>query len=289
MIILFLANKEACVLVPSTELQNNFGKYLELCKKEQVIITKNGKKRALLMHWPHDTPAEPVPAYATDDSAGQSPGSDRPEGAASDLPESMGPDFPPGRVSYREFLELTEKSEQRYELIDGVVYMLATPVFHHQAALGRLHLLMVEYLGGEGDCTAVLAPFDIRLIRESVRQERETDENDLNIVQPDLVVICDYRKDLNAQDQYWGVPDLAIEILSASSRSKDSIRKVDLYMESGVQECWITDPLNRTVTIHVFREFDLSESRIATADRPAESARFPGLLVEVERVFGRDE
>ncbi|MCA1755184.1 MAG: type II toxin-antitoxin system Phd/YefM family antitoxin [Spirochaeta sp.] len=278
------------MLVPSTELQNNFGKYLELCRKQQVIITKNGKKRALLMYWPHDVQnspedahnsaaAEPVPAYSTED-AGDPGERDDPS------PKSARPQ---GWVSYREFLELTGNSEQRYELIDGVVYMLAAPVFRHQAALGRLYLIMVEYLGESRDCTAVLAPFDIRLTRETLRQERETGEDDLNIVQPDLVAVCDYRKDLNAEDQYWGVPELAIEILSPSSRSKDSIKKVDLYMESGIRECWIVDPLNRTLSIHVFRDLELAETRIATAGRPAESDRFPGLVVEVERVFGQDE
>ncbi len=115
------------------------------------------------------------------------------------------------------------------------------------------------------------------------------DEDDLNVVQPDLVVICDYRKDLNEEDQYWGVPDLAVEILSPSSRSKDSIKKVDLYMESGIKECWIVDPQNRTVTIHSFQAFELVESRIATAGSPTESVCFPGLMVEVERVIGREE
>jgi Uma2 family endonuclease len=60
---------------------------------------------------------------------------------------------------------------------------------------------------------------------------------------------------------------------------------MDLYMESGIAECWIVDPVNRSVTIHVFRDFELVESRLAIDGRPAESARFPGLIVEVERVF----
>ncbi len=276
------------MLVPSTEVQNNFGKYLDLCRREQVIITKNGRKRAILMYWPHDTPEEevrePETAYGPGHNAERLPGEPGTPDAANDAGSR-----PPGRVSYREFLELTESSEQRYELIDGVVYMLAAPVFRHQKTLGFLYRLLVEHLGDSETCTPVLAPFDIRLIREPIRRERETHEDDLNVVQPDLVVICDYRKDLDEKDRYWGVPNLAIEILSPSSRSKDCIKKVDLYMESGIGECWIVDPLNRTVTIHVFRDFQLTESRIALTGRPAESARFPGLVVDVERVFGGDE
>jgi Uma2 family endonuclease len=269
------------MIIPSTEIQNNFGKYLDLCRHEQIIITRNGRKRALLMHWPHDVPEEevrePEPAYAA--GPGDEGDSDAPQGSSDGVRNSA------SRVSYREFLELTENSEQRYELIDGVVYMMAAPVFRHQTTLGLLHLLMVDFLSDSDSCTPVLAPFDIRLVREPVRRKREPNEDDLNVVQPDLVVICDYRKDLNEKDQYWGVPDLAIEILSPSSRSKDSIKKVDLYMESGIKECWIVDPVNRTVTIHAFQEFELVESRMVTEGRPAESVHFPGLMVEIERVF----
>ncbi|MFW5643304.1 MAG: Uma2 family endonuclease [Alkalispirochaeta sp.] len=75
-------------------------------------------------------------------------------------------------------------------------------------------------------------------------------------------------------------------MLSPGSRSKDCIRKADLYMESGVREYWIVDPVNTTVTIHVFGDYELTESRIAHPGRSTESVRFPGLVVEVERVFG---
>ncbi len=276
------------MIVPSTEMQNNFGKYLDLCRNEQIIITRNGRKRALLVHWPHDTREEevrePEAAYAA--GPGDTHNHAAAGGTGVDQEASDSTSGTSNRVSYREFLELTENSEQRYELIDGVVYMLAAPVFRHQKTLGLLHLLLVDFIGDSDTCTPVLAPFDIRLVRETVRRKREPNEDDLNVVQPDLVVICDYRKDLNEKDQYWGVPDLAIEILSPSSRSKDSIKKVDLYMESGIRECWIVDPVNRSVTVHVFEDFELVESRTAMEGRPAESVCFPGLMVEVERVFG---
>ena len=55
--------------VSSTLFQNNFGKYLDLCERENVIITKNGKKRAMLLHYPrnHDgfEAGEPIAGYGT--------------------------------------------------------------------------------------------------------------------------------------------------------------------------------------------------------------------------------
>jgi prevent-host-death family protein len=37
------------MLVNSTEVQNNFGKYLDLAEQEEIIITKNGKPAARLV------------------------------------------------------------------------------------------------------------------------------------------------------------------------------------------------------------------------------------------------
>ncbi|HBI56044.1 MAG TPA: prevent-host-death protein, partial [Firmicutes bacterium] len=37
------------MIVTTTDLQNSFGKYLQLCQNEEVIITKNGKKVAKLL------------------------------------------------------------------------------------------------------------------------------------------------------------------------------------------------------------------------------------------------
>jgi len=37
------------MVVSSTEVQNNFGKYLELAKGQEIIITKNGSPKARLV------------------------------------------------------------------------------------------------------------------------------------------------------------------------------------------------------------------------------------------------
>lgn len=82
-----LAKKEEEVVVSSTVFQNNVGAYLELCTKENIIITKNGKKRAVLLHYPrnHDglEAGEPAADYGTSPPAetgglgGGSEGSDQ--------------------------------------------------------------------------------------------------------------------------------------------------------------------------------------------------------------------
>jgi prevent-host-death family protein len=37
------------MIVPSTEVQNNFGKYIELALEQEIVITKNGTPIARLL------------------------------------------------------------------------------------------------------------------------------------------------------------------------------------------------------------------------------------------------
>ena len=76
------------------------------------------------------------------------------------------------------------------------------------------------------------APFDVRL-----PQGEEKDEEIDNVVQPDLVVICD-RSKIDKRG-CKGAPDLIIEILSYSTAKKDLNEKFNLYQQAGVKEYWI--------------------------------------------------
>ena len=250
--------------VSATEVQNNFGKYLKLCKTENVIITRNGKKQAMLLYFPRNyegfEAGEPFADYGT------SPRKEE-------------------YVSYKQFLEMTEKSENRYELIDGVVYLLASPSFTHQRILGELYTSFREHLNNQAKCDAFMAPFDIKLIRQNIKLLREETEDDINVVQPDLIVLCDYMKDINEKDRYQGTPTLAVEILSPSTRSKDRVKKLDLYMESGIEEFWIVDPKTESVMVYSFNEGELDRDAFYTSGQTAESIRFPGLSVLLDKLF----
>ncbi len=264
--------------VSATEVQNNFGKYLKLCKIENVIITRNGKKQALLLYFPRNSDGfeagEPFVDYGT---------SPRLHGRAANLFATS-----PRKeeyISYKQFLEMTEKSENRYELIDGVVYLLASPSFTHQRILGELYFLFREYLVKDDSCDSFLAPFDIKLIRQNIKLLREENEDDINVVQPDLIVLCNYLDEINEKDKYQGTPTLVVEILSPSTRSKDRVKKLDLYMESGIKEYWIIDPKTKTVMVYSYKEGELDKDALYTAEQTAESIHFPGLSVPLDKLF----
>ena len=130
--------------------------------------------------------------------------------------------------------------ERRVELIDGVFYDMSAPTIEHQTILGDMHLLFRECADQHGmPCHVLLSPLDVRL-----------DKDDYTMVQPDLVVFC---HDYDIHDRYYeGAPDLLVEILSPSTRSKDLLLKLNKYSNAGVREYWIVDPKYRTVTVHYF-------------------------------------
>ena len=132
--------------------------------------------------------------------------------------------------------------ERRVELIDGVFYDMSAPAVIHQKILGELHILFRECMDAhEGECEVYLSPCDVRL-----------DCDNKTMVQPDLLVICG-PYDLGAK-RFEGAPDLVLEILSPSTRSKDMLLKLYKYQNAGVKEYWIVDPDRETVMVYYFRD-----------------------------------
>jgi len=242
--------------VNSTELQNNFGKYLMLATREDIIITRNGTEIAKLS------------ALGNTDAE---------YGVESEIVKENAEDYRYGgrKASYEEFLELSQNSKERYEYIDGEIYLLASPKTAHQRALTELFGIFYNYFQGK-KCTPMVAPYDITLKRNP--------EN-INVVQPDVMVICDLEENLNENDYYMGVPALVVEILSAGTRGKDLIKKLDLYTSCGVREYWIVNPLNSEATVYLFEDQDISNSITYRKSETMQSFVFPGLSAELDRIF----
>ncbi|WP_197081162.1 Uma2 family endonuclease [Gordoniibacillus kamchatkensis] len=172
-------------------------------------------------------------------------------------------------------MELTRDSEERYEYIDGEIYLLASPKTAHQIALTELFGLFYIWFQGS-KCTPIVAPYDITLYRSAEK---------INVVQPDIMVICDLEEHLGEDDYYKGVPALVVEIISEGTRSKDMIKKLDLYMSCGVKEYWIVNPLSREIAVYYFEDCEFSKTATYKKNESAQSFLFVGLTAELDRIF----
>jgi len=141
--------------------------------------------------------------------------------------------------------------DRRVELIDGVIYDMGDPSLSHQRILGDLFVLFRECASKHNmPCEVYLSPCDVRL-----------DKDNYTMVQPDLLVICGEYDENGIL--YEGAPELVVEILSPSSRSKDMVLKLYKYQNAGVKEYWIIDPKHRTVYIHQFSDEDYAPKQYA--------------------------
>jgi Uma2 family endonuclease len=95
-----------------------------------------------------------------------------------------------------------------------------------------------------------------------VRLNADTYDN--TVVQPDLVVVCDKSK---LDDKGCvGAPDMVIEILSPSTEEYDKVEKFDQYLQAGVREYWIVDPVSKTVMVNILDDKKYYSATYAETD-----------------------
>lgn len=239
--------------VPSTEVQNNFGKYIKIASElEDVIITRQGKEVAKLV------PCEDRLMLA--------------EEAVNYVMNSN------HKMSYEQFLGYVGKTDARYELIDGEVFLLASPGFMHQKVIAKLLAGMFVWFEGK-KCMPLTAPFDITL---------ERSKDNICVVQPDIIVICDADK-VDAKDRYKGVPAIAVEVLSQSTKSRDMVKKLDLYMQTGIREYWIVDTNKKEVYVYSFGknsgEYYINNYETFKSGEQIQSKAFKGLQIAIDELF----
>ncbi|MCB6992974.1 Uma2 family endonuclease [bacterium 210820-DFI.6.37] len=131
--------------------------------------------------------------------------------------------------------------DARAELIDGVLIFMDAPTVTHQSVIGDLYYFIRHYIKTKkGPCKVLLSPLEVRL-----------NEDDRTILQPDLVILCDPKK--NDGRRINGAPDFIAEVVSSSSRKRDYLIKLNKYWTAGVKEYWIIDPKKQTVTVYRFQ------------------------------------
>lgn len=182
------------------------------------------------------------------------------------------------RFTYGDYLEWPD--DERWELIDGVPYnMTPAPSRRHQQMSGELVRQIGNFLR-DHNCEGYAAPFDVRL-----PEADELDEDVTNVVQPDIVVVCDVDKldDRGCR----GAPDFIIEIVSPSTAAKDQIEKPALYERSGVKEYWVVHPTDNLVTIRLLQQDGRYGVPVILEGKGCVEVRtLPGLLLDLNRVFG---
>ncbi|HBQ63861.1 MAG TPA: prevent-host-death protein [Clostridiales bacterium] len=243
------------MIATASDMKNNFGQYLKKVTEadEEIIITKNNIRVARLVPYVSDIEKY----YTVKESA-------------------VKYDYHMKTVSYEEFMEIYEKSNTRMEFLNGEIIVMGSPDIDHQALLGSLYTLFSEYFKSK-KCRPFMAPFDVHFRKKDIR--------DPDVLQPDLIVLCDLEDNINEKRRYTGTPSLTLEILSSNTGSIDMVYKLNTYMMSGVSEYWIVDGKNRRITVYTFADLQVEKMEVYKSGETAASIAFEGLKVEVGRLF----
>jgi Uma2 family endonuclease len=127
----------------------------------------------------------------------------------------------------------------QYEIIDGELFVSRRPHLHHSEMIVILASTLypiVRELGGK-----VLAV-------PGIVWGTEIEDN----VVSDLAVILPDRLHLATGPALSGTPNIAIEIVSESTRTVDYVQKRYLYERTGAQEYWTVDRFETCVQVWSF-------------------------------------
>lgn len=181
---------------------------------------------------------------------------------------------PPRRATLAD-LANTPDDGRRYELIDGELIVSAAPSWQHQAVVNELQFLLNVWTREHRLGAVRAAPVDVVL-----------DDAAPTAVQPDIVYASRSLLGSVRDGRFYGSPDLVVEVLSPTSRTYDTVRKLFVYARAGVPEYWIANPEARTIDIHTLQGGEYvtpapdSDGRIA-------STVLPGLIIDPITIFAQ--
>ncbi|WP_183095571.1 Uma2 family endonuclease [Nocardioides stalactiti] len=176
--------------------------------------------------------------------------------------------LPPRREFTYADLELMPDDGRRYEIIDGVLIVSASPDPIHQRVIRKL-LLELSPLVPDG-VEPFFAPLDVKLAEDTV-------------LIPDLLLA---RQEDLTRRFHEGAPLLAVEVLSPSTRNIDLTLKKARLEQAACQHYWVVDPGKPSIT--AWELVDGSYVEVGTAlgegtlaiERPVRIELTPARLIE---------
>jgi len=157
------------------------------------------------------------------------------------------------------------------DLIDGAIYMASPDTRTNDRLAGFLSRLLGCYCDATGAGEVFGSRFSFVLSPHRAPE-------------PDVAFVAKRRLHLVSERDMQGGPDVAVEVVSRDSRSRDYVDKKALYQEAGVPEYWLIDPIQRRAEF-----FRLKSRRYELVplehNRIFRSEAVPGFYLDVEWLF----
>ena len=180
-----------------------------------------------------------------------------------------------GPYTWRDFVELDEDDPR--ELLDGHFVEIEVPTWTHERIVAALITILTQWAWSRKAGQVLASGYRLRI------DERRG-------IMPDVQF---YRRGNPPAGQETGLehgrPDLVVEVISPSSRSKDSVRKLYDYAAIGVPEYWLLDPEPRTLERLVLREGVYSIVEAVEGEALFQPEGFEGLELDLGRLWNVPE
>ena|SRR5579859_1057651 len=172
-------------------------------------------------------------------------------------------------------LELMPEDDNRYEIVDGELYVSKQPDLHHQIVCGNIFTILGRWNEQTGKGIAIFNPGVIFT-------------ND-NAVVPDVVWIS-YELLATAQQadgKLHSCPELVIEVLSPGSDNgrRDRELKLKLYSRRNAKEYWIVNWRERTLEVYRRENAELQLVKTLDETNVLETPLLPGFSCKVGNLF----
>lgn len=189
--------------------------------------------------------------------------------------------FTPGQ--FRTWAERRPADDRnRYELLDGRIAVTPPPGWPHSRIAARMacRLLLHVEKGRLGEVLESSAGYDLPTG---------------DCVQPDVSFFSNETlrsgpAPVEGKSLAFA-PNLAVGVLSPSTRRRDRTEKREIYERNGVAEYWVVDPVARSVTIFAREEPGTGGTTsgfgpgAAWKSGPAPSRLLPGIDLTIEQIF----
>ncbi|MEP7294417.1 MAG: Uma2 family endonuclease [Chloroflexota bacterium] len=141
-----------------------------------------------------------------------------------------------GNWTYNDWENLPDDGN-RYEIIEGVIYVTTAPSNFHQWIISRL----ITYVGVPADQHGLAfwstAPHGVLMPGSDP-------------VQPDFMIILKEHASIIRDRRIHGVPDLIVEVISPGSAAYDEGVKLEAYANAGVPEYAVINPATRKLRLY---------------------------------------
>lgn len=162
----------------------------------------------------------------------------------------------------------------RYEIIEGELFVSRSPFLTHQRVSGNLFVRISNCLT-QNPIGEVLATPGVIF-------------SEFSAVIPDIVFFSNERRaEIASGERITGAPDLIIEIVSPGSENerRDRVAKRQLYGKYGVREYWVVDPQQRTIEIYSLVGRNLKLQVVLREEDELTSSRLPNFSCRVADSF----